>query len=198
MIEYVRGILDELTPAQAVVECSGVGYLLNISLNTYTAIQGKSNVRLFVYEVIREDSYVLYGFESKTEREMFTMLISVSGIGGNTARTILSAFSLNELCDVIMTGNERMLKTVKGLGVKTAQRVIVELKDKVASLGVPVSGTADAAMAIVHSEVHDEAIEALKMLGFPPAPVTKVVRSILKEKPDSPVEEVVKMALKML
>ena len=129
MIEYVRGILDELTPAQAVVECSGVGYLLNISLNTYTAIQGKSNVRLFVYEVIREDSYVLYGFESKAEREMFTMLISVSGIGGNTARTILSAFSLNELCDVIMTGNERMLKTVKGLGVKTAQRVIVELKD---------------------------------------------------------------------
>lgn len=198
MIEYVRGILDELTPAQAVVECSGVGYLLNISLNTYTAIQGKSNVRLFVYEVIREDSYVLYGFESKAEREMFTMLISVSGIGGNTARTILSAFSLNELCDVIMTGNERMLKTVKGLGVKTAQRVIVELKDKVASLGVPVSGTADAAMAIVHSEVHEEAIEALKMLGFPPAPVTKVVRSILKEKPDSPVEEVVKMALKML
>lgn len=200
MIDYVRGILDELTPAQATVECHGVGYLCNISLNTYSAIQGKSEVRLFVYEVIREDSWVLYGFSTKEERELFVQLISVSGIGGNTARTMLSAFSPSELCEIITSGNEKLLKTIKGLGTKTAQRVIVELKDKVATLGIAPMSVADKQTAVTaaNSEVHDEAIEALKMLGFPPAPVVKAVRAILKDEPSAPVERVIKLALKML
>ena len=136
MIEYIRGILDELTPTQATIEAHGVGYLLNISLNTYTALQGKSEARLFVYESIREDAWTLFGFATKQERELFLMLISVSGVGGNTARTMLSSFSAPELAGLIMEGNERMLKTVKGLGAKTAQRIIVELRDKVVSLGI--------------------------------------------------------------
>ncbi|MCD8236728.1 MAG: Holliday junction branch migration protein RuvA [Prevotellaceae bacterium] len=200
MIDYVRGILDELTPAQATVECHGVGYLCNISLNTYSAIQGKSEVRLFVYEAIREDAWVLYGFSTKEERELFVQLISVSGIGGNTARTMLSAFSPSELCEIITSGNEKLLKTIKGLGTKTAQRVIVELKDKVATLGIAPTSVADKQTSVTaaNSEVHDEAIEALKMLGFPPAPVVKAVRAILKDEPSAPVERVIKLALKML
>lgn len=200
MIDYVRGLLDDLTPAQATVECHGVGYLCNISLNTYSAIQGKGEVKLFVYESIREDAWVLYGFSTKEERELFVQLISVSGIGGNTARTMLSAFSPSELCEIITSGNEKLLKTVKGLGTKTAQRVIVELKDKVATLGISPSSVADkqSSMPVVNTEVHNEAIEALKMLGFPPAPVVKAVRTILKDEPSAPVERVIKLALKML
>ena len=200
MIEYVRGILDELTPTQATIECHGVGYILNISLNTSTALQGKGEARLFVYEAIREDAWTLFGFATKQERELFLMLISVSGVGGNTARTMLSSFSAAELAGLIMEGNERMLKTVKGLGAKTAQRIIVELKDKVVSLGIAatsVSGNTDSPAAM-NSEVYNEACEALKMLGFPPAPVAKTVKAILKEEPSAPVEKVIKMALKML
>lgn len=200
MIEYVRGILDELTPTQATIECHGVGYILNISLNTYTALQGKGEARLFVYEAIREDAWTLFGFATKQERELFLLLISVSGVGGNTARTMLSSFSASELAGIIMEGNERLLKTVKGLGAKTAQRIIVELKDKVVSLGIsatPVSGGNDSP-ATMNSEVYNEAFEALKMLGFPPAPVAKTVKAILKEEPSAPVEKVIKMALKML
>ena len=201
MIEYIRGILDELTPTQATLEAHGVGYLLNISLNTYTALQGKSEARLFVYESIREDTWTLFGFATKKERELFLMLISVSGVGGNTARTMLSSFSAPELAGLIMEGNERMLKTVKGLGAKTAQRIIVELRDKVVSLGMEAaspSGEAGAAPSITNSEVYNEACEALKMLGFPPAPVAKTVKAILKDEPSAPVEKVIKLALKML
>lgn len=203
MIEYVKGIIDELTPATATIDCGGVGYLCNISLNTYTAIQGKESARLYVYEAIREDSWTLYGFASKKERNMFLMLIGVSGVGGNTARTMLSSFSTAELATLIMEGNEKMLKTVKGLGAKTAQRIIVELKDKVAELALGAdatpgeNGTTSTAHAI-NTEVYNEANEALKMLGFPPAPVAKVVRSILKDNPDARVEKVIKLALKML
>ncbi len=199
MIDYVRGILDELTPTQATVECHGVGYLCNISLNTYSALQGKGEVRLFVYESIREDAWTLFGFATKEERNLFVLLISVSGIGGNTARTMLSAFSPAELSDIIMNGNEKLLKTIKGLGTKTAQRVIVELKDKVATLGIAPKATEDAETAVaMNSEAYNEAIEALKMLGFPPAPVVKVVKAILKDEPSAPVEKVIKLALKML
>ena len=200
MIEYIRGSLDELTPAQATIEAHGVGYLLNISLNTYTALQGKSEARLFVYESIREDAWTLFGFATKQERELFLMLISVSGVGGNTARTMLSSFTTAELAGLIMDGNERMLKTIKGLGAKTAQRIIVELRDKVVSLGIaasPTSGSNDTTPAL-NSEVYNEACEALKMLGFPPAPVAKTVKAILKDEPEAPVEKVIKLALKML
>ena len=199
MITYIRGILDELTPTQAILEAHGVGYLLNISLNTYTALQGKSEARLFVHESIREDAWTFFGFATKQERELFLMLISVSGVGGNTARTMLSSFSAPELAGLIMEGNERMLKTVKGLGAKTAQRIIVELRDKVVSLGIEsVSTPGDGTPAIPNSEIYNEACEALKMLGFPPAPVAKTVKAILKDEPTAPVEKVIKLALKML
>ena len=140
MIEYIHGDLTELTPAMAVVETAGVGYGLNISLNTYTAIQGKQEVKLYVHEVPvaggRDDSFTLFGFATKQERELFRLLITVSGVGGNTARMILSSMSPAELCSVISTGNDKMLKTVKGIGLKTAQRIILDLKDKIVSLGI--------------------------------------------------------------
>lgn len=196
MIEYVKGELAELTPAVAVVDCNGVGYAVNISLNTYSAIQGKAHCKLYIHEAIREDAHVLYGFVNKQERELFLLLISVSGIGGNTARTILSALSPAELTNVISTENVTMLKTVKGIGLKTAQRVIVDLKDKIrtgatapdGSIGVPQGNSA----------VMEEAVAALTMLGFAAAPSQKVVMAILKENPQMPVEQVIKHSFKML
>ena len=197
MIEYLKGELAEVSPAMAVIDCNGVGYGINISLNTYSAIQGKKAVKLYIYEGIREDAYVLYGFSTKQERELFLLLISVSGIGGNTARMILSALSPAELCNVISSGNDKLLKGVKGIGLKTAQRIIVDLKDKIANVGVESTGKELFPQAI-HSEVHEEAVAALTMLGFPAAPSQKVVSAILKEEADLPVEKVIKRALKRL
>ena len=200
MIEYVRGELAELTPAYAVVEAHGVGYGLSISLNTYSGIQNKKEVKLYVVESIREDAYALFGFSTKQEREMFLLLITVSGVGANTARMILSAMSPAELCNVISSGNEKMLKTVKGIGLRTAQRIIVDLRDKIAVEGVadqmPVTGVA--AASAMNNEVRDEAIGALTMLGFSPAPSAKVVSAILTDNPQLPVEQVVKLALKQI
>lgn len=200
MIEYLDGRVDELTPATAVVECGGVGYLANISVNTYTALQGKPSARIYIHEALREDAHVLWGFATKEERSLFLQLVSVSGIGGNTARTVLSAFSPAELCDVILSGNDKMLRTVKGLGLKTAQRIIVELKDKVPALGIAPASAAlsEAAQPVVNQQVHDDAVEALKALGYPPAPVAKVVRAILADQPEASVEHVIRMAFKML
>ena len=200
MIEYVKGELAELTPAYAVVETGGVGYGLNITLNTYTAIQGRKDVRLYVFESIREDAYTLYGFGTKEEREMFLMLITVPGVGANTARMILSELTPAELCNVISSGNEKILKTVKGIGLRTAQRIIVDLRDKIAALGLAEELPAAAGQAAVQvdKEVKDEAVGALTMLGFAPAPSAKVVIAILKEQPALPVEQVVKLALKQI
>ena len=198
MIEYVKGELAEVTPAYAVIDAHGVGYGMNISLNTYTAIQGNKDVRLWVYEAIREDAYVLFGFATKQERDMFLLLITVSGVGANTARMILSEMTVAEVCNVISTGNERVLKSVKGIGLRTAQRIIVDLKDKIVSSGIaselPSNAGNDA--ALVNNSVKDEAVGALTMLGFSPAPSAKVVVAILKAQPDLPVEQVVKLALK--
>lgn len=198
MIEYIKGELAEITPALAVVDCNGVGYGINVSLNTYSAIQNKKEVKLYIYEAIREDAYVLYGFATKQERELFLLLISVSGIGGNTARMILSALSPSELCNVISSGNEKLLKTVKGIGLKTAQRIIVELKDKIVSTGIDAAAPVSTAVTNLQTEVYEEAVAALTMLGFAPAPSQKVVTALLKEEPDAPVEKVIKLALKRL
>lgn len=198
MIEYIKGELAEATPALAVVDCNGVGYGINVSLNTYSAIQGKKEVKLFIYEAIREDAYVLYGFSTKQERELFLLLISVPGIGGNTARMILSALSPRELCHVISTGNDKLLKTVKGIGLKTAQRIIVDLKDKIASTDMEETGTVASVRTTVNSEIYEEAVAALVMLGFAQAPSQKAVINILKAEPDATVEQVIKLALKML
>ena len=204
MIEYVKGVIVEITPAYAVIDVHGVGYGLNISLNTFSAIQGKSEARLWVYEAIREDAYVLFGFGTKEERDMFLLLITVSGVGANTARVILSELTVAELCNVIATGNERILKGVKGIGLKTAQRIIVDLKDKIPQeLGVQEFRSTGAQtngpqINAAQKQVRDEAVGALTMLGFSPAPTQKVVNAILKEHPDAPVEQVVKMALKQI
>ena len=200
MIEYVKGQIAELAPAIAVIDCHGVGYGLNISLNTFSALQGKQEAKLYVYEAIREDAYVLYGFSTRQERALFLLLISVSGIGGNTARMILSALTPAELVNVISSGNDKLLKTVKGIGLRTAQRIIVDLKDKIASLGITGEVPQETAQQadMVNKEVKDEAVGALTMLGFAPAPSAKVVVAILKEQPELPVEQVVKLALKQI
>ena len=208
MIEYIKGELTEVTPTQAVVEAAGVGYGINISLNTYTAIQTKKEVKLYIHEAImtggRDDSYTLYGFVNKQERELYRMLITVSGVGSNTARMILSAISPTELVHVISSGNERSLTSVKGIGLRTAQRIIVDLRDKMAASGLIAdlqSSAAAAGMPILsaeQNEVRDEAVGALTMLGFSPAPSQKVVVDILKARPDLPVEQVIKQALKLI
>ncbi len=198
MIEYIKGELTEITPAMAVIECNGLGYGINVSLNTYSAIQGKKEVKLYIYESIREDAYILYGFATKQERELFLLLISVSGIGGNTARMILSALTPSELCNVISSGNDKLLKTVKGIGLKTAQRIIVDLKDKISTTDIGTSTKSAPISITANNEIYEEAIAALTMLGFAQAPSQKVVAAILKEEPDAAVEKVIKLALKRL
>ena len=199
MIEYIKGELTDLTPAMATVEAAGVGYGLNISLNTFSAIQGKKEVKLYVYEAIREDAYVLFGFVNKKEREMFELLITVNGVGANTARMMLSGMSVAELCNAISTGNARLIQSIKGIGKMTAQRIIVDLRDKIVALGIAEEIPAGGQMqAPVNNQVKDEAVSALTMLGFAPAPTQKVVVQILQEQPDLPVEQVVKLALKQI
>ena len=204
MIDYIKGELAELTPAQAVIEAAGVGYALNISLNTYTAIQGKKDVKLFVHESLvtggRDDSYTFFGFASKQERDLYRLLISVSGVGANTARMILSAASPADLSNAIASSNERLLKGVKGIGLKTAQRIIVDLKDKVVALGIAQEVTMGEGgnTVAVNNEVMDEAVSALTMLGFSPAPSAKVVKALLEENAAMSVEQVVKEALKRI
>ncbi|MES5188847.1 Holliday junction branch migration protein RuvA [Prevotella bivia] len=204
MIEYIKGELAELTPTLAVVEARGVGYAINISLNTYSAIQGKNDIKLYIHEAIvtggRDDSYTLYGFLSKQERSLYRLLITVSGVGANTARMILSSLTPSELCNVIANGDEKMLKAVKGIGLKTAQRIIVNLKDKIMQSGIAdeLHINSSSASSNINTAVKDEALSALIMLGFSPAPSAKVVVSILTEQPELPVEQVVKLALKMI
>lgn len=204
MIEYIKGQLVELTPALAVVEAAGVGYALNISLTTYSGIQGKKEVKLYVHEALttggRDDSFTLFGFVNKQERELYRLLITVSGVGANTARMMLSSMNPTELCNAIANGDERMIKTVKGIGLKTAQRIIVDLRDKIMASGIAnelhVGG--EKAESTLNNAVKEEAVAALTMLGFSPAPIAKVVVSILQKQANLPVEQVVKEALKLL
>ena len=193
MIDYIKGEITELTPASVTLENHGIGYFINISLNTYTNLSGKKESQLYIYEAIREDAHLLFGFSDKHERELFLLLISVSGIGAGTARMMLSSMNTLELANVIASGNSDMLKTVKGIGLKTAQRVIVDLKDKVKIEGVEQIDV----FASTNTSGH-EAVAALVMLGFPQQASQKVVAKIIKDKSDITVEQIIKTALKML
>ena len=196
MYEYIKGTVAEVAPAYAVIDVGGVGYYLHISLETYSAIEHETETRLYVHYVVREDAQLLYGFSTKAERELFRLLISVSGVGGNTARMILSTYSPRELQGIITAGNAVLLKNVKGLGLKTAQKIIVELSGKLAVLGTDAAG--DAPLAGADGGSFDEALAALVMLGFARAPAEKVLRGVLRESPAAPVEELIRMALKKL
>ncbi len=201
MIEYIRGSIADLSPTLAVLDANGVGYGLNITVNTFSAIHGLSgDVKLYVYESIREDAYVLWGFATKVERELFVLLTSVSGVGGQSARVILSSMTPAELCDAVTRGDVRLLKSAKGVGAKTAERIIVELKDKLVTLGIDAQAGSPSSqpMTAANKEVQDEAVAALTMLGFSPAPSQKAVIGILRAEPDANVERVIKLALKML
>lgn len=193
MIDYIKGEIVELTPTTVTIDINGIGYLINISLNTYTALSGKEEAKIYIYEIIREDAHLLFGFAAKQERELFTQLISVSGIGANTARMILSSMSPSELVNVIASGNSDTLKMVKGIGLKTAQRVIVDLKDK-----IKIEGIDPKTILLTNSQSSEEAVAALVMLGFSQQPSQKAVMKILKENPAASVETIIKAALKML
>jgi len=199
MIDYIKGTSAELTPATAIIECNGIGYELNISLTTYTAIQGKKDeVKLYVQEQIREDAWTLYGFSTRGEREMFRTLTAVSGVGAATARMILSALSPRELVEAIEQGKTSVLKAIKGVGPRTAARLLVELKDRLPELdGLPL-GTEAQGRTAKRSVAAEEAIAALTMLGFPSSNATRVVSDLEKQQPDAPTEVLVKMALKAL
>ena len=195
MYEYIKGTVAEVAPAYAVIDAGGVGYYLHISLETYAAVEHASEARLYVHYVVREDAQLLYGFSTKIERELFRLLISVSGVGGNTARMILSTYSPRELQGIITSGNAVLLKNVKGLGLKTAQKIIVELSGKLAVLG---ADTADAPLAAADGGSFDEALAALVMLGFARAAAEKGLRAVMRELPQAPVEELIRAALKRL
>lgn len=193
MYEYIRGKVVEKAPTYAVIDASGVGYYLHISLATFSAIEHADEAKLWVHYIVREDAQLLYGFSSREERELFRLLIGVSGVGGNTARMILSTYSPRELQGIISSGNAVLLKNVKGLGIKTAQKIIVELSGKVIDLGVDTS-----IPATVEEQELEEALQALQMLGFAKAASEKVLRTILREEPTATVEELIRMALKRL
>ncbi|PZX20653.1 Holliday junction DNA helicase subunit RuvA [Breznakibacter xylanolyticus] len=193
MYEYIKGELVEHSPAHAVVECGAMGYFINISLNTYTAIQALREVQLYLHQVVREDAHLLFGFADKGERDVFRHLISVSGVGVNTARMILSSASPDEVRAAIVAENVNILKSVKGIGLKTAQRVIIELKDKLSKEPV-----GENFLSLQNNTAREEALSALVMLGFAKAASQKVVDKLLSEQPSATVESVIKQALKML
>lgn len=196
MYEYIKGTVAEVAPAYAVIDAGGVGYYLHISLETYAAVEHAAEAKLYVHYVVREDAQLLYGFSTKVEREVFRLLISVSGVGGNTARMILSTYSPRELQGIITSGNAVLLKNVKGLGLKTAQKIIVELSGKLAVLGADAAG--DAPLAGADGGSFDEALAALVMLGFARATAEKVLRAVMRELPRASVEELIRAALKRL
>ena len=195
MLDYIKGEIVELTPASVVIETGGLGYIASISLNTYSALNGLNSCKLYIYESIREDAHQLFGFMEKRERELFLHLISVSGVGANTARMVLSSIAVYELEGIIASGNANALKAVKGIGNKTAERIIIDLKDKIkVNAGYASTLTSSGASG----EAAKEAVSALTMLGFNLLASQKVVAKIEKEHPALSVEEIIKTALKML
>ena len=196
MIDYIKGDVAELTPAGVTIECAGIGYQMQISLNTYCVINGQHTAKLYVHESIREDAHLLFGFSDQHERELFRHLISVSGVGPSTARVILSSLSSKELESVIASENATVLQSVKGIGTKTAQRIIVDLKDKIRYTDE--SGTLQLPTKADLSVTGHSAVAALVMLGFVQTASQKVVSKIIREEPSLPVEGVIKEALKRL
>lgn len=197
MIEYLKGELTELNPTQAIIECNGVGYCCNISVYTYDKLKPGEVNKLYIAESIREDAHVLFGFISKQERALYELLISVSGVGPGTARCILSSLSPDELVAVVASGNDRQLRNVKGLGPKTAQRIIVDLKDKVGSLGIA-AATASESAIVASNKNGDEAVQALVALGYPMPNASKAVAKLLSEDPSLSVQSLIKQGLHMM
>jgi holliday junction DNA helicase RuvA len=193
MYEFIRGTLAGLNPASAVIETGGIGFFVNISLNTYSKINGKKEAHLLIHQVVREDAHILYGFAEKPERDLFRHLISVSGVGAGTAIMMLSSLSPDEITGAVATGNADLLKAVKGIGAKTAQRIIIDLKDKLGKIS-------DSSQILISSDntLRNEALSALVMLGFAKKDAEKVVSKIIGDNPDATVERVIKTALKRL
>ena len=195
MIDYIKGKIVECTPAEIIIECGGIGYSCQVSLQTFEAMQTKSDATIYIHHYIREDEELFYGFATKDERELFRLLISVSGIGVNSARMMLSSLTAEEIRTAIISEDVHKIKSIKGIGVKSAQRLILELKDKI------VKGAGADTTALFQTDtsaVADEAVTALVMLGFTKAAVNKVLPSILKDLPDPTVEDIIKAALKKL
>ena len=193
MFEYIKGAVTTLKPSHIILEANSVGYFITISLNTYTQLHGKESTKLYIHQVIREDAHLLYGFSTETERELFRMLISVNGIGSNTAIMMFSSLSPDEIKNAILTENINLLKSIKGIGIKTAQRVIIDLKDKVGK-----SPASDQIVSSADNTIRNEALSALIMLGFAKKPVEKELDKILATNPKQTVESVIKQALKSL
>ncbi len=193
MYEFIRGTIIERNPASVVIEAAGVGYSVHISLNTYTKLNQKTDALIYLHQVVREDAHLLFGFADKTERELFRNLISVNGVGANTAIMMLSSLSPDEIATAVTTENVAVLKAVKGIGIKTAQRIIIDLKDKLAKFREN-----DTIFALPDNTILNESLSALVMLGFVKRDVEKVVTKILQEQPQTTVESVIKQALKRL
>lgn len=204
MIDFIHGPVAELNPTYVVLEAAGIGYEINITLPTYSLLLGQQEAKLFTTEIIREDTHDLYGFPSRGERELFLLLTSISGVGPNTARMIMSGYSASEVRQIIAVGNAKALSQVKGLGLKTAQKIIVEIKDKVLKIdlgdnpGAQLSGDLASMAMEAQNPVYDEAVSALTALGFAAAPAGKAVQKLLKENPALTVEQVLKKAFTLL
>ncbi|MCZ4695640.1 Holliday junction branch migration protein RuvA [Ancylomarina euxinus] len=193
MFEYIKGDINALTPTAVILENHGMGYFINITLNTYSQLSGHTSAQLYLHQVIRDDAHLLFGFKDMKEREVFRLLISVSGVGANTARMMLSSLTSEEVKKAIFSNNSKTLQDVKGIGTKTAQRIIIELKDKI--------GKEDEMGEIVLSQdntIREEALSALVMLGFAKNTITKVLDKIIKANAPTSVEELIKIALKQL
>ena len=193
MLEYIKGTIVSLKPSHIILESNSVGYFINVSLNTYTQLNGKESTKIFGHEVIREDAHLLYGFATESERELFRLLVSVNGIGSNTAIMMFSSLSPDEISNAILNENVNLLKSIKGIGIKTAQRVIIDLKDKIGK-----SPIGEQIVAPTDNTIRIEALSALVMLGFAKKPVEKELDKILAAQPNLSVENVIKLALKSL
>ncbi|MGP1447569.1 MAG: Holliday junction branch migration protein RuvA [Candidatus Limimorpha sp.] len=193
MYAFVRGTVTEKKPAFVIIECNGIGFLINITLNTFAAIGNAESVKLYTHEQILDDAHNLFGFFTEKERDLFELLISVSGVGCNTARLILSSLTVSELCNAIANDDARTIQSVKGVGAKTSQRIVIDLKDKVSKIEIP-----DEIITVSNNTIKSEALSALMTLGFNKNATEKALDKLLKQTPDTTVEVLIREALKIL